>query len=164
MKNKVCWNNYVSIIDTLLNGEKIEIELKSQEFDTLNRSFKYQDKSNFLIEVDGSYPYGAVYGNKPSEELESLTIKIDGKEIETDIDKYRNLYEPAFCNFGSYQRITEAYEDGENIYIYLYGGNAADSYFAKLIFNITKGFVTSIIADYSDLSEYGSFGEHFIGF
>ena len=164
LNNKTCWDNYVSIVDTLLNGDKIKIELKSQEFDTINRSFNFHPKSNFLIEVDGKYPYGSVYAEKPSRELKSLVIKINGTEIETQVHKYQNLYEPEFCNFGGHQRITEAYEDGSNIYIYIFGGIAADSYFAKLIFNATEGFVTTIVAEYSDLSDYGSFGKHFIGF
>ncbi|MCG8804033.1 hypothetical protein [Tenacibaculum finnmarkense] len=163
LENKVCWDNYVLISDTLFNGDKCKIEIKTQDFVPQKHKLKYQNKSNFLIEVDGEYPFGAVYSKHPREELESLEIKINGKSLKTKIESYKNIYEPEFCNFGGYIRITEAYEDGDNIYIYLHGGLAADSYFAKLIFDKT-GFVTSIIADYSPLSEYGSFGDHFIGF
>ncbi|MDF1694826.1 MAG: hypothetical protein P1U56_03305 [Saprospiraceae bacterium] len=94
----------------------------------------------------------------------SLTIKINDKDLQTSLANYQNLYEPEFCNFGGYQRITEAYEDGDNIYVYIFGGNAADSYFSKLIFDKTNGYVASIVADYESLSKYGCFGSHFIGF
>lgn len=163
LNNKVCWDNYVSIVDTLLNGDKIEIEIENQDFDTINRTLIYHNKSNFLIEIDGKNPFGAVYSKQPNKEIKSLSIEINGRLLQTSIDKYQNLYEPEFCNFGSYQKITEAYEDGDNIYIYIFGGNAADSYFAKLIFDKTSGYITSIIADYGPLSDYGSFGDHFIG-
>lgn len=163
LKNEICWDNYVLISDTLANGEECRIVIKSQDFEPSNHQLKYQDKSNFLVEVDGKWPYGGVYGKYPFRELESINIEINKIKIDTRINKYDNLYEPEFCNFGSYRRITEAYEDGDNIYIYIFGGNAADSYFAKLIFN-RSGFVTSIIADYGPLSKYGSFGKHFIGF
>lgn len=164
LQNKVCWDNFVFIEDTLSKGENISIEISTRAFDTLNRILKYEEKSNFLIEVDGMYPFGAVYYERPRREIESLEIKINDKHINTSSWKYKNLYEPSFCNFSINQRITEAYEDGQFIYIYIFGGNAADSYFAKLIFDKTDGYVTSIIVDYIPLSMYGSFGEYFIGF
>lgn len=152
------------IKDSLLNGDNIKIELKIDKFDSLNRVLKYQNSSNFLIEVDGKHPYGSVYAVQPEREIKSLKIVINDNEIETSVDKYQNLYEPKLCNFGSHQKITEAYEDGEHIYIYIFGGNAADAYFAKLIFHKKSGYITSIISDYKPLSRYGSFGEHFIGY
>ena len=164
LQNKICWDNYVLIKDTLLNGDAIIIELKTSAFDTVKHTVKRSTKSNFIHEIDGKYPYGAVYSKHPSTEIESLSITINGKALETSAYKYQNLYAPKFCNFGSYQRIVEAYEDGSYIYVYLFGGNAADSYFAKLIFDKSEGYITSIIADYGPLSAYGSFSEHFIGF
>jgi len=163
LKNKVCWNNYVLISDTLSNGESCKIEIKTKDFITNAHNLEFQKSTDYLISVDNKYPYGAVYSKSPKKELNSLEIKINGKRLDTNIYKYKNLYEVEFCNFGGYRRIAEAYEDGENIYIYLNGGNAADSYFAKLVFN-RSGYVTSIVADYSPLSDYGSFGEGFIGF
>jgi hypothetical protein len=59
--------------------------------------------------------------------------------------------------------MSELYEDGDNLYIYIFGEQAADSYFAKLIFD-KSGFITSIITDYVPLSLYGSFGKDFIGY
>ncbi len=164
LNNEICWDNYVLIRDTLLNGARIEVEIKAKEFNSYGRELGYEDKFNFLAEIDGKYPYGAVYSKVPNRELESLKISINGKRIKTLIDKYNNLYEPEFCNFGGYRRIIEGYEDGENIYIYIFGGNAAGSYFAKLVFDKTEGYVTSIISEYGALSMYGSFGEHFIGY
>lgn len=163
LENKVCWDTYVLINDTLLNGDRCRIEIKTQAFSPENHRLKYRKGSNSLSEVDGKYPFGAVYAKYPKQELESLEITINDKKIPTKIAEYKNIYEPSLCNFGNYKRILEAYEDGENIYIYIFGGNAAGSYFAKLIFD-RLGFVTSIIVDYRPLSEYGSFGEHFIGF
>ena len=164
LKNEGCWDNYVLISDTLSNGDDCRIEIRSQEFKPKQHKLKYDDKSNFLDEVDGKYPFGAVYSKYPSKELESVSIEINKIKIDTRISKYKNLYEAQFCNFGTFQKITEAYEDGDNIYIYIFGGNAADTYFAKLIFNTSSGFVTSIISDYVPMSRYRCFGSHFIGF
>ena len=162
--NKVCWNDYVLISDTLLNGKKLRIEIKSREFDLYGKKMVRDTGTNFLIEIDGKWPFGATYGDQPEREIETLTIEINGSEINSSVTSYKNLYEPNFCNFGMHTRITEAYEDGEFIYIYIFGGGAAGSYFAKLIFHKTDGYQTSIVADYVPLSQYGSFGEHFIGF
>jgi len=65
----------------------------------------------------------------------SLRIRINGRELDTQLNQYNNVYEPDFCEFGGHRRATEAYEDGDNIYVYLFGGNAANGYFAKLIFD-----------------------------
>lgn len=164
LENRACWDNsFASIEDTLLSGEVCKIKIETQLFNPVEHKLKYEEQTNYLIEVDGKYPYGAVYFKHPKKELKSLSISIDGKELGTKIESYVNIYEPALCDFGGYRRIVEAFEDGENLYIYFFGGNAAGSYFAKLIFD-RSGFVTSIIADYDELSEYGSFGNYFIGF
>ena len=164
LKNNICWDRYVLIKDSLSNGEEIRIEIETKSFNSEDHQLKYGSKSNFLIEVDEKYPFGSVYSNEPDKELESLSIQIGSRELKTSIEEYQNIFEPKFCNFGSHQRITEAYEDGENIYVYIFGGEAADSYFAKLIFNTDVGYITSIIANYGPLSDYGSFGSHFIGY
>lgn len=164
LHNDICAaDDYVLISDTLSNGDECEIEIKLKKFVPKDYTIKYIEEKEFIEEIDGKRPYGAVYG-QPKTALKFLKIKINHKYIYTKIDKYNNLYDLELCNFGGFQKTTEAYEDGNNIYIYIFGGNAADSYFAKLVFHKFSGYTTSIITDYGPLSMYGSFGEHFIGY
>jgi hypothetical protein len=75
------------------------------------------------------------------------------------------LYNGNICsNFSLFKQI-EAYEslNGEFIYIYLFGGNSAGTWFAKLIFDHDK-YVTRIVTDYYPLSIHGSFKSSFIGY
>jgi hypothetical protein len=163
LKNITCWENYILIKDTLSNGDKCVIEIKSQNFSDKEHKLVYEKETNYLIEIDGKYPFGTINAEYQKKELKSLTIKINGKKLNTNIEEYKNLYNPNFCNFGMHIRIAEVYEDGDNLYIYIFGGNAADTYFAKLIFD-KSGYITSIVADYFPLSIYGSFGKDFIGY
>jgi len=61
-------------------------------------------------------------------------------------------------------KIAEAYQDGNNIYIYLFGGHNTGNYFTKLIFDINHGYIGKIVSDYVTLSTFGSFSENFIGY
>lgn len=163
LRNEVCTDDYILISDTLSNGDKCEIKIKLGEFFPKDHNIKYIGENEFIENINGKQPYGAAYGN-PKMALKFLSIKVNNEDIHTQVEEYDNLYNLDFCNFWGFKRIAEAYEDGNNIYIYLYGGNAADSYFAKLIFGKSSGYITSIITDYRPLSEYGSFTERFIGY
>lgn len=163
LKNNTCYENYVLISDTLNNGDECEIEIKLKVFEKQKHKLDYDREGNFLIKVDGKYPYGAIYSECPETEIKSFQVKINEKELNADLKDFQNLYNPNFCNFGGHQRILEAYEDGDYLYIYIFGGGAASQYFAKLIFD-KSGFITSIITEYVPLSIYGSFSEDFIGY
>ncbi|MDF1694825.1 MAG: hypothetical protein P1U56_03300 [Saprospiraceae bacterium] len=56
LRNKTCWTDFVSIVDTLLNGDNIEIEIKTQDFNPTDRRLKYDKKSNYLVSIDDKYP------------------------------------------------------------------------------------------------------------
>jgi len=163
LNNEICWENVVWIRDSLTNGDKIEIDIRSDTFDPKNHQYQYHKETKRLTLIDGMKFHGTI-DTKPKTEVELVRIKINERELNISIDKYLNIYEPKFCYFAGYSRITEAYEDGEFIYIYIFGGNAASSYFAKLIFNKNDGYITSIISDYGTLSKYGSFSSKFIGY
>jgi hypothetical protein len=105
LNNDTCWDNYLSINDTLSNGDKCEIEIKLQNFEHTEHKVIYDKESGFLISVDGKHPFGAVYTKYPKYELKSLTIRINDKEIDTNFEEYKNLYNPNFCNFGMNVRI-----------------------------------------------------------
>lgn len=52
LKNNTCWENYVLIKDTLSNGNKCEIEIKTQNFDHKTHKLEYNKESNFLTSID----------------------------------------------------------------------------------------------------------------
>gem|GEM_PF-2562984 len=167
LKNDMCDESYVTINDTLVNGKSISITIRSDKFDTNGRKISFDKKNNYISKIDGKYPFGAIYYNNAIEEiteLSNLEIIIDGIKIETNIEEFKNLYNPNFCRLDSYRKIAEAYQDGNNIYIYLFGGENAGSYFSKLIFDIDKGYIGKIVTDYYPLSMYGSFHEKFVGY
>jgi hypothetical protein len=87
------------------------------------------------------------------------------KKLKIPKTAYQNLFEPNTCSDSHFDRKIETYSslDGQFIYVYIYGGNAAGSYFAKLIFNKEK-YLTKIVADYYSLSIHSSFRESFIGY
>jgi hypothetical protein len=163
LKNSACYENYVSISDTLSNGDECEIVIKLKAFNKLKHKLEYDTESNFLIKVDGKHPYGAIYAKYPETEIKSFAIKINEKELNISLEEFQNLYNLNFCYFGGHERILEAYEDGDYLYIYIFGAGSASQYFAKLIFD-KSGFITSIITEYGPLSVYGSFSENFIGY
>lgn len=49
------------------------------------------------------------------------------------------------------------------MYVYIYGRNAAGTYFLKLIFDKSK-VIAKITSGYYALSIHGFFGKNFIGF
>lgn len=165
LKVEICTENHILIKDTLLNGNLCEIEVYAGEFIEAEHQVKFRNNSKDYKDyetVDGKLPYGGFYG-KINRDLKSLSIKINNNPINTDINSYSNIYEPNFCSSKSFYKGIQAYEDDDNIYIYVTGGNAADTYFGKIVFN-QRGFITSILIDYVPLSMYGSFHSGFIGF
>ena len=69
------------------------------------------------------------------------------------------------CNNYLFLRQIEAYEslNREFIYLYICGGNAAETYLAKPIFD-HKEYKTKITTNYYPLSNHGSYRESIIGY
>jgi hypothetical protein len=101
----------------------------------------------------------------PKKEFNSIEISVNGKQLYIPHYAYTNLYNPLTCEYDSMMKSISLYSslDKRFIYMYIFGGNAADTYMAKLIFDHEK-YITRIIVEYVDLSCYGSFRKSFIGF
>jgi hypothetical protein len=154
----------VIILDTLKNGESCEITFKTQLFEINNHQLTYNKDSSSIEQIDGKFPYGEQY-MAPKIEIDLIQIAVNGIKIKIPQESYRNLYNPNVNEKYGFIRPVEVYEslNGEYLYFYIYGGNAAGTYFTKLIFNKTK-YITKIISDYYPLSIHSSFRESFIGF
>ncbi|MEM6380131.1 MAG: hypothetical protein AAF705_18200, partial [Bacteroidota bacterium] len=122
------------------------------------------DKYLTILSIDGQYPYGGQYV-LPEVEIKAIEIEIDGRSIHIPKAAYANLFHPEACVDNYFVRPISAYEslNREYLYLYIYGDQAAGSYFAKLIFDHTS-YRTRIISDYGSLSMHGSFRGDFIGF
>lgn len=160
-----CDTNHVIIKDKLLNGKSCIIELKAERFNEARHKVTYRNstsESKDYKTIDGKYPFGGPNG-KINRELVGIYFTINQKPIKINKELLPSINEPNFCEMQYWDRPVEAYEDGEYIYVYIGGGNAAGTYLGKFVFDQNR-YITSIFVDYGPLSKYGSFGKHFIGF
>lgn len=159
-----CDSSLAIFEDTLLHGEICRITLKTREFKPDEHSIVSSTDFTHIDEVDSQYPYGGQYG-LPEIEIDYIKIEVNGTSIEIPANAYRNFYHPNFCINDGFFRQVEAFQslNGDYIYLYLYGGGAAGTYFAKLIFDKTK-YITRIASDYYPLSIHSSFRKDFIGY
>ena len=164
LKTVSCDSSKVVIENKLKNGQTCRITVSTREFQVSKHSIKTNEASNTLKEIDGQYPFGGQYG-VPEIEIGLIEIEIDEEKLKIPQKAYGNFFYPRMCDNYRFARQIEAYEslNGEFIYLYIYGGNAAGTYFAKLIFD-HKEYKTKIASDYYPLSIHGSFRESFIGF
>lgn len=166
-KQTTCDSVQTKINGTLPTGETIEVLIQIGQFDSTKHTislYKEKDYGEAIEKIDGQYPYGGEYG-MPNNEIQIFSVKVNGKQLKIPKTAYQNLFAPNICNDLHFYRKIESYSsmDGQYIYIYIYGGNAASTYFAKLIFNKEK-YLTKLVADYYSLSIHGSFRDSFIGY
>jgi hypothetical protein len=167
LKQTTCDSVQTKIIGTLSKGETVEILIQTGQFDSTKHTisrYKEKEYGDAIEKIDGQYPYGGEYG-MPNNEVKIFSVTVNGKQLKIPKAAYQNLFEPNMCSDGYFDRKIEAYSsiDGQFIYVYIYGGNAASTYFAKLIFN-KKKYLTKIVADYYSLSIHSSFRDSFIGY
>lgn len=164
LQNRFCDSTTVLIEDTLQNGETCKITIKSGLFKSKEHHIEANNDTSSIQKIDDQFPYGAAYGI-PKVEIKHINIEINGISLKIPKAAYSNLYSPLFCRSFQFFKQIEAYEslNGKYLYVYIYGGNAADSYFSKLVFD-RSGYKTRIISDYYPLSMHNSFRESFIGF
>lgn len=159
-----CDKQKVIIRDSLKTGEVCEIIMETTRFNPDLHKIKADEDTSLIESIDNLYPYGGEYG-VPYREINKLKIKINNQSLSIPKSSYCNLFDPILCENHGFIRQVEAFEslDGKYIYLYIYGGNAAGTYFSKLVFD-KKRFITRIISGYESLSQHGSFREDFIGF
>lgn len=163
LKTISCDSKGIFIKDKLSDGKRCEVKMEVQPFDSAKHSIVMIDKY-FVSSIDGEYPYGGEYAF-PDFETTKLSIKINGVEIYIPKDAYKNLFDVNVCTLDGFDRPIEVYEslNGKYIYMYIYGGQNASTYYAKLVFNRER-YITRIIADYYALSIHHSFWPNFMGY
>jgi hypothetical protein len=164
LKTISCDSSKIVIEDKLKNGKVCNIHVSTKEFQASKHSIKTNEDSTSIKEIDGQYPFGGQYG-VPEIEISLIEIEINGEKLKIPQKAYGNFFHPVVCDNYGFVRQIEAFEslNGEFIYLYIYGGNAAGTYFTKLIFD-HKEYRTKIASDYYPLSIHSSFRKSFIGF
>jgi hypothetical protein len=163
LKPVSCDSFKTTIEDTLKSGEVCEIRISTKTFQPANHKIVTKS-SNQIKSIDRQYPYGAQY-QIPEIEIDKFEITINGKQLLIPKNSFGNLYQPNMCKYDYFGKPIEVYTslDNKYIYVYIFGGNAAETYFCKLIFDKQK-YLTRIISDYYPLSIHGSFRKDFVGF
>ncbi|TXF90797.1 hypothetical protein FUA23_04990 [Neolewinella aurantiaca] len=159
-----CLNNLVEVEDRLDDGRPITLSFETSRLDTNQHTIVRRSKST-VLSIDSMIPYGAEYWSREylPQRLSRVTITIGGRALTIPGGAFSNLYNPNMCQSAGWLQPIEVYTEGDGIYIYIYGGNAADTYFAKVIFYKDK-YITTLIADYGPLPCYGTFRPNFPGF
>jgi hypothetical protein len=149
-------------IDTLKSGDICHVIIEVTNFIPEKHRIIKEEYVN--VKINGKFPYGGVYGF-PEKEISKFEILINGKTLKIPRKAFEDLYEPTLIDCPGCERKIEVCSslDEQFIYIYIFGGNAADTYYSKLVFN-KKKFLTRFVADYYSLSINGSFRSDFIGF
>jgi len=157
----------VEMRDTINDTTRIEISIKTQKFnpDANNiEKYKKEEYKDYIENINNLRAYGATY-KLPEIEFSNIQILVNNFPLDIPDSAFKNLYEPNLCDSYGFVRQVQAYTslDGKYIYIYIYGGHAADTYFTKLIFD-HKRFITKWTVEYGQLSVFGCFYERFIGY
>lgn len=156
--------NIITVSDSSYNST-INISLTINDFSKSDHKIKYDDDDDEVIEkINGKSPYGSFYG-LPYNYISNIKILFNNQEIIIPNEAYDDLYNITTCKSEFFKRKIEVYisKDEQYIYLYLYGGNAANTFFTKLIFDKEK-YLDRTLVLYGDLSQNASFHENFIGF
>jgi hypothetical protein len=146
------------------NGRKtIAINIKMIDFDTTVNKVSWNENDE-ITSINGEEAYGSTY-DLPMKKIESIEIIFGCDTLNIAESSYSNLYNPNTCENSGFTKGIMAYQslNGDYLYLYIIGGNGADTYFSKLIFNHKK-HISTWVADYYPLSCYGCFRKDFIGF
>lgn len=159
-----CDSKKILLKHQLKNGKTCHINVQTTEFEENAHTFVTNKDSTQLLLIDDKFPFGG-WTHIPKNQIKTITILIDSFLLTVPQNAYIDLFNLSMCEYSTFIRGIEAYEslNGEYIYLYIYGGNAADTFFCKLIFNQHK-YLSRIVSEYVSLSLHHSFRESFIGF
>lgn len=161
----VCTSDSVVIHDTLADGRRLDLRLYLRPFDSRGHALQYFPGPDSLIEAIDSLPAYGAGETLPTKRLDSLAITLDGQALVVPPEAYRCLYAVNLCDLGYFAQPVAAYPslDGRYLYLYLYGGEGAGTYFAKLVFDQTH-YLTRIVTEYGPLRRFGAIRPDFVGY
>jgi hypothetical protein len=144
----------------------VELELSIKKFDKNGHNIEYKEGYENCKLIDGNEPWGGFYGC-PETEVEDINVKINGNKIDIK-DQLTDMFDFQMCNSDYRHFFNPApllkYDDKNKVfYLYVKGGNAANNYFGKVVFN-ENGFIGRYMMNYIQLSRTSSFKPDFKGF
>lgn len=163
-----CDSSGIQYRDTI-NGSLIELTLRVQAFLPKRHKIKYRVSADKTFTdcdlIDGKAPWGGNYGC-PETEIKSLACRFNKVSIDLG-DHFKDLYNLKMGN-GYLKRFSPCplftYDPANDVfYLYIIGGKAADTYFAKFVID-RKKVLNRYVLSYEQLSETGSFRPEFKGF
>lgn len=152
-----------------IDGNLIELKLKLKRFEKENHRIVYDEEmkeSNWCKLIGGKKPWGGFYGH-PKSEVDKIEFSVNGKLVEMK-NEFRDIFNLEMC-YDDYQIYFNPNPllkyDVENkvFYLYIKGGNAADTYFGKFIFDHNQ-YIKRYLLHYVQLSKTASFRDDFKGF
>jgi len=157
-------NEQIDFLDTTQAGKDILVTVKVARFEPDSHRIIYFEGGYCCDSIDGKKGYGADY-ILPTFEIKEINFYVNGKAIRIPDPAYSDLYNIVRIPDDDFFRPVELYEsiNGENYYLYFYGGSEASAYFGKLIFSKDE-YIGRIVVDYRTLMETSSFRSDFIGF
>ncbi len=161
----ICAHDSVVIHDTLADGKAFFLAIYTETFEPDSHVYEYFPGEDSLIEtIDERPAYGAV-DQVPATRVDSMVIRLEGRELMIPRSAYRSFYDLNLCQMEYFLQPVMVYpsQDERFFYLYLYGGEGAGTYFAKLVFDHER-YLTRIVAEYSILRQSGAIRPEFIGF
>lgn len=160
-----CDKDSVILTGNMMGNKPVVIKIRFADFEPKEHDIIYQnDALGFIESIDGKPVHGDNYED-PKRAIAEIKFCIGNEEWAAPTEAFQNMFQPMICNGSGFDRPIQAFTsmNQEYMYIYFFGGSAAGTYFAKLVFDQEK-YVTRIITDYSPLSLHSSFHDGFIGF
>ncbi len=153
----------------MIDNKAIEFKLSLKKFDKEIHTIKYINDmidENWCELIDGKEPWGGIYGH-PKTEIDKIEVVINGKSIEMK-NELSDVFDFQMCEFDyriyfNPNPLLKYDKENEVFYLYIKGGNAADNYFGKFVFDENQ-FIKRYLLHYGQLSETGSFKMNFKGF
>lgn len=161
----LCSHDSVIIHESLPDGRKLHLALYTSPFDPTVHTYDYfPGPDSMLRSIDSLPAYGAVE-TWPRRQLDSLTVSFDGVPLRIPTEAYRCFYDLNLCDLDLFHQPVAAYLslDGQYLYLYLYGGQGASTFFAKLIFDQER-YLTRIVTEYAALRQHDAFRVDFLGY
>lgn len=151
----------------IIDGKEISLVLEIQKFQPEEHQIEHgENGKNDFKSIDGLIPWGAFYGG-PITEIKNVLISWDNEIIQVDTF-FQNIYNIDLCNDNYIRNFSPnpllAYDKKNKVfYFYIYGGNAANSYFSKFIFD-GKKMLYRYILDHLDMVDHAPHPLIFQGF
>lgn len=160
-----CSTDSLTMVDSLESGLHVRLLLQTKAFEASEHQIRYlSGRDSVISEIDALPAYGAMVG-LPTRQIDSLAITWGDRDLIIPAAAYQNLYDPNMCRPDWFQQNIMAFPslDEQYLYVYIFGGESSNMYFAKLIFDRYR-YLKKIVTEYADLANFEVIHEGFIGY